>query len=209
MTCSSDHGARLWDALSGEETQTLYERGVMKAVFSPDGRCVTGAAFGAAHVWDAVTGEKLRVVGDHAPDLGGVTTLAYSPDGSRIVTSFRGAVRTWDIANGEELEGPFRPHDGRVFDIAYSPDGTRIATASDDYTARIWDAARGEELHVLHHEGVVYSASYSPDGISSQPPQVTAPLVSGMPKVASKCASSGQAESAPGPLRTRPTGTRS
>ena len=39
---------------------------------------------------------------------------------------------------------------------AFSPDGTRIVTASDDKTARIWDAATGKELTVLRgHEGDV------------------------------------------------------
>ena len=32
---------------------------------------------------------------------------------------------------------------------AFSPDGSRIVTASDDKTARIWDAATGKEIAVL------------------------------------------------------------
>ena len=47
----------------------------------------------------------------------------------------------------------------------FSPDGRRILTASDDQTARIWDAASGEQLTVLsgHDEGVL-GAAFSPDG---------------------------------------------
>src|SRR5262249_46400656 len=41
----------------------------------------------------------------------------------------------------------------------------RIVTASDDKTARIWDAASGNEIAVLRgHEDVVKSAAFSPDG---------------------------------------------
>ncbi|MCH8342580.1 MAG: PD40 domain-containing protein [Planctomycetes bacterium] len=48
---------------------------------------------------------------------------------------------------------------------SFSPDGTRIVTASWDNTARVWDAATGEQLLVLRgHEFIVYSASFSPDG---------------------------------------------
>ena len=47
----------------------------------------------------------------------------------------------------------------------FSPDGARIVTASDDDTARLWEAATGQELAVLRgHEGEVLSAVFSPDG---------------------------------------------
>ncbi len=40
-----------------------------------------------------------------------------------------------------------------------------MVTASDDSTARLWDAATGKELAVLRgHEGAVWSAQFSPDG---------------------------------------------
>jgi WD40 repeat protein len=46
-----------------------------------------------------------------------------------------------------------------------SADGTRIATASSDNTARVWDAANGEELAVLEWDGAaLVSVVFSPDG---------------------------------------------
>src|SRR5262249_3462956 len=48
---------------------------------------------------------------------------------------------------------------------AFSPDGSRIVTASDDKTARIWDAATAKEIAVLRgHADVLRSAVFSPDG---------------------------------------------
>jgi WD40 repeat protein len=56
-------------------------------------------------------------------------------------------------------------HDDAVNSAAFSPDGSRIVTASDDNTARIWDAATATEIAVLRgHKGWVKSAAFSPDG---------------------------------------------
>jgi WD40 repeat protein len=52
-----------------------------------------------------------------------------------------------------------------VNSAAFSPDGKRIVTASDDNTARLWDAGNGHLLATLTgHAGAVNSAVFSPDG---------------------------------------------
>jgi hypothetical protein len=56
-------------------------------------------------------------------------------------------------------------HSGRVIVAAFSPDGRRIVAASDDNSARLWDAATGQQIPALQgHSGPVWSASFSPDG---------------------------------------------
>jgi hypothetical protein len=56
-------------------------------------------------------------------------------------------------------------HQGPVRSATFSPDGSRIVTASDDSTARIWDAASGKEIAVLRgHKGRLQSAAFSLDG---------------------------------------------
>lgn len=48
-----------------------------------------------------------------------------------------------DATSGQEIRA-LRGHEEPVAD--FSPDGTRIVTASTDRTARIWDAASGQEI---------------------------------------------------------------
>jgi WD40 repeat protein len=51
-------------------------------------------------------------------------------------------------------------------DAAFSPDGARVVTASNDQTARVWDAATGEPLTgPLEHQGTVWTAAFSPNGM--------------------------------------------
>jgi hypothetical protein len=55
-------------------------------------------------------------------------------------------------------------HKGPVTDGVFSPDGTRVATASNDGTARLWNAATGKSLTTLRgHGGPVNAVAFSPD----------------------------------------------
>ena len=56
-------------------------------------------------------------------------------------------------------------HDAQVWSVTFSPDGKRVATASQDQTAKVWDAATGKLLLTLRgHTESVNGIIYSPDG---------------------------------------------
>ncbi|MBN1629749.1 MAG: hypothetical protein JW990_08295, partial [Thermoleophilia bacterium] len=61
-------------------------------------------------------------------------------------------------------------HENSVAAVQWSSDGTQILTASNDGTAKVWDASAssptyGEELLTISgHQGVVVSAEWSPSG---------------------------------------------
>jgi WD40 repeat protein len=55
-------------------------------------------------------------------------------------------------------------HHGRVRSAQFSPDGKQIVTASEDKTAKVWDAETGKLLASIEHRELVRSAEFSPDG---------------------------------------------
>jgi WD40 repeat protein/serine/threonine protein kinase len=58
-----------------------------------------------------------------------------------------------------------RGHTAAVIRVAWSPDGTRLTSAAEDQTAKVWDAATGQELLTLsRHTGPLTNVAWSPDG---------------------------------------------
>lgn len=70
-----------------------------------------------------------------------------------------------EAVSTSRLRLTLRGHEGPINEVAYSPDGKLIASASEDQTARIWDAATGNELLTLPHPEPVTHLSFSPDSV--------------------------------------------
>ncbi len=98
----------------------------------------------------------------------------------------------------EELPLPRRPL-SRGQSAAFSPDGERIVTASDDNTAKVWDAHTGDQLLTLDgHKGASTPRPSAPMGSASSPPVTTTRPKSGMPRAAK--------HSSPSPATPGPSG---
>ena len=73
-----------------------------------------------------------------------------------------------------------------VWSAAFSPDGKRIVTASDDKTARIWDAATGKPIGepLKGHEELWSARRSAPTASASSPRPRTRRRGSGTPRPA-------------------------
>ena len=157
----------VWDVRTGEPITTLegHEPGrmVFEVAFSPQGTLVaTTSQDETLRIWDAESGEQLRVLTGHRNNVFGV---AFSPDGRLIASgSPDGTARIWDVQTGDQLL-VLRGHVGTVIGVAFSPDGSRLATTGDDRTVRIWDVGTGRQLLTLYgHTSNVTSAAFYPAG---------------------------------------------
>jgi WD40 repeat protein len=189
VTADMDGVVRLWD-LAGKELTNLSLRPdgwVSDAAVSLDGRhLVAKARDGTANVWDLAGGKPVPL----ALKLSRyVHYLAFSRDGRRVLTAngtgpvtfYEGEDRAklkfmdrqaqvWDPNTGKPVGAPLQ-HDKPVYHAEFSPDGSRVVTASEDRTARVWNAARvwdaatGEPVGpVLQAGRGTNHASFSPDG---------------------------------------------
>ncbi len=100
---------------------------------------------------------------EHALRLAAAGALLARDPGFKLVPELWGLTARAIFAS--RTRAVLKGHAGTIIFASFSPDGRRIVTASDDTTARVWDAASGTEIALLKaHEQPVTSASFSPDG---------------------------------------------
>ncbi|KAF9472118.1 WD40 repeat-like protein, partial [Pholiota conissans] len=120
------------------------ESPVSSTALSSNGKyIVSGSEDRRVQVWDASTGEELKVLNGHSSS---VWSVAFSSDSKRIVSgSDDRTVRVWDTSTGEELK-VLEGHSSSVWSVSFSSNSKWIVSGSDDGTVRVWDALTGEEL---------------------------------------------------------------
>jgi dipeptidyl aminopeptidase/acylaminoacyl peptidase len=95
--------------------------------------------------------------------------FSFSPDGSKImaVVSGRegteGIARILDAASGISC-APDLVQSSKINSAKWSQDGQWVLTASEDGSARVWDAKTGTGGVTMHHPAAVQIASFSADG---------------------------------------------
>lgn len=177
VTGSWDFSARIWDSNTGADLRKLagddgHTGFVNSAVFSPNGKLVlTASDDGTAKIWDADTGAVLATLIGHEDRVRHAT---FSSDGTQILTSSNDrTARIWNLKETAQADGAgsleasitqvFNGHEWAVLSAEFSDDGKFVITASEDNTARIWDAASGKELSVLAgHTARVTSVAFAP-----------------------------------------------
>ena len=82
-------------------------------------------------------------------------TMQYTPSGDAILSG----LTTLQVPPQE-----FKGHTRDLWGVDFSPDGKYLATGSSDGTARLWDLATGEIVHIFEgHAGEVGEVKFSPD----------------------------------------------
>jgi WD40 repeat protein/class 3 adenylate cyclase len=138
---------------------------------SPDARTVAMARKNDVWIYDIPSRHVSRLVGPG----GQVTALAFSPDGKTLVAGSSNALELCDLP---EKRGRLLPRRGTVYSLAFTPDGSTLAAegfdqpggkasapGAFDWTIRLWDVPKGQEMQPIRVGREVSSrVTFSPDG---------------------------------------------
>jgi WD40 repeat protein len=143
------------------------ERGAWALAATPHGLfCLDQGPDGTARVRDETNKVRLSVP---VPAGAQIQYLAVSPNLREFAIAWNIhseiSTRVYDSSAKERTRLPYIPTG--FLSLVFSPDGTRLATASDDHTARLWDAATGQPIAgPLRHPDKIglVTAAFRPDG---------------------------------------------
>lgn len=157
----------LVDVATGEtirnlEGSTQYDISRARLAYSRDGNTIALSAETTVVLWDAVTGETIKLWQTPEP----VTGLAWGPDGNTLALGTKdGSVIVWNRLTEQQISWmlPANYQDA-VRGLAFSPDGKSLATGARGVI--VWEATTGSAIGFLDGSALdsFTFVVWSPDG---------------------------------------------
>lgn len=150
---SGDGNARIWDTDTGTPFKTLkgHTRGVLAAMYSPDGKYIaTGAHDKTVRIWNPMDGEPIGgPLTGHGEWINSIAWEPYhlqEPGRPRVASASKDhSIIVWDVIGGRS-DIKLTRHTDSVTCVKWGGTGN-IYSTSIDRTVKIWDSKSGTLIH--------------------------------------------------------------
>jgi hypothetical protein len=173
-----DLAVRFWDLATGKEIHQIDNDQPLSGIaYSPDGKLLALGTQQHVELWDAVSGDEVRVFqGVETPPC---RILAFTVDGRMLATAGMGpSIQLWEVASGKErarfhlagapsvMNPRFRGgNQNLVHALAISADNNILAVGTSSHSVVLWDLRTGQELPPLvGHQAPVHALRFTSGG---------------------------------------------
>jgi WD40 repeat protein len=179
---SNDMAVHFVDIKTGKEIRQIdNDQPLFGLALSPDGKHLAVGVQQGVELWDAATGDEVRVINVPPPVNFYYPTrpLCFSHDGRMIAIAMGNTVHVCETASGKErfkfavgsdaeqqqnMRIPRNYNVVPVGALGFSADG-RLLAVGGDRSVRVWDLMAGLELPPLgSHQGMVRALVFTADG---------------------------------------------
>lgn len=162
VTTSLSDSTRIWDAASGRLLNTLPQPSYFGGgAFSRDGKRLVLNSDRGYSVWDVAGGRKIADVESFERFI---HAQLFDPLGRYLLVIPAPDAAIFDL-DERKIVTRLIGHTTPVRGVAFSPDGRQVATASQDNSAKLWEAGTGMPIFELRgYTEPVDTIQYSADG---------------------------------------------
>jgi|WetSurMetagenome_2_1015567.scaffolds.fasta_scaffold09313_2 WD40 repeat protein len=156
-SASADGTVKLWEMPSGHLKYSLpHTNQVWEIAFNSTGSQLLSASLDhQARLWSVETGSLLATL-PHSKEVYSVVFI----DNLIVSADANGTIKLWQAG---QLKQSINAHRGGIHKLSLSPDSTSFLSASQDFTAKLWDL-NGKLLQTFKgHQASVNAAFFSPD----------------------------------------------
>ena len=165
VSASTDRSIRIWNIRDGQSKGVLrgHERGVNRAVFTPNGKHIISAAEDMTlKLWDVQTNSLLRshsVLSSPA-----VTLKPLSDNHSVLYSDDSGYAFLCDLWSGD-VKRMFRASHTQIWSFALTPEETLGFTAGNNASIDVWDIQTGHQKRTLEaHDDWIWDLAITANG---------------------------------------------
>ncbi|MYD18288.1 MAG: T9SS type A sorting domain-containing protein [Rhodothermaceae bacterium] len=140
---AADPDVTQW-SLPKDAIARLGKGNITAVAYSPDNtRFAVGGSYGT-WLYDARTGEALKVFPNQSDYHIGAGDLAFSSDGRTLAVGLLWGIDLWDVTTGTYMKTLEAPDSGSVLSLAFLPVSFELASGHSDGTVKVWDTLTGE-----------------------------------------------------------------